>query len=296
VGIGRDGLRGLLDVLVESVSTGGSGAEVAARAHVSRFHFDRIVAAALRETPAAFRRRLLLERAAHALAGGVTVGEATLDAGYRTPEAFARAFRRAYGVAPSRFAATGIGFRLPAANGIHFHPPGALVVPGTDPRRETMDLTDRLLEHDLWLTGRLLDAADDLPAEALTDALPGSRETLGSMLERLVWSKEMWIAAIEGRPMPERRPGSPSCLRQRLGTAGPTFAGLVRDARSRGAWDTAFVDATCDPPESFTYGGIAAHVLTWSAHRRHLVLDALAARGVEVAGADPLAWERLDRN
>jgi AraC-like DNA-binding protein len=199
VGIGRDGLRSLLDVLVQSVSTGGSGAGVAARAHVSRFHFDRLVAAALRETPAAFRRRLLLERAAHGLAGGATVVEAALDAGCRTPESFARAFRRAYGVAPSRFAAAGTGFRLPAANGIHFHPPGALVVPGTDPRR---------------------------------------------------------------------------CLRERLRTAGPRFAGLVRDAGSRGAWDTAFVDATCDPPESLTYGGIAAHVVTWSAHRRHLVLDA----------------------
>lgn len=39
------------------------GAELAARAHLSRFHFDRMAAAALGEPPGAFRRRLLLERA-----------------------------------------------------------------------------------------------------------------------------------------------------------------------------------------------------------------------------------------
>ena len=60
---------------------------------------------------------------------------------------------------------------------------------------------------------------------------------------------------------------------------------LVRDARARGAWDTAFVDATCEPPESFTYGGMAAHV----------VLEALQRHGVEVEHSDPLGWERAER-
>jgi AraC family transcriptional regulator len=294
VGIARDGLRNLLDALVESLETDSSGEEVAARVHVSRFHFDRIVGAALDETPGAFRRRLLLERAAFSLAAGASVGEASLGASYVSPEAFARAFRRAHGVAPSAFAGSGLPFRLPAPNGIHFHPPGALLVAGGD-RSDTMDLTDRLLEHDLWLTGRLLDAADDLPANALAEPLDVEGETLGSMLERLVWSKEMWGAAVDGRPMPERREGSPECLRKRLGEAGPAFVEIVRDARARGAWDTAFVDATCEPPESFTYGGMAAHVLTWSAHRRHVVLEALQRHGVEVEYADPLGWERLER-
>ena len=155
-----------------------------------------------------------------------------------------------------------------------------------------MDLTDRLLEHDLWLTGRLLDAAEELPADHLAEPVDAEDETIGSMLERLVWSKEMWGAAVDGRPMPARREGSPECLRKRLVEAGPAFLAIVRDARERGAWDTAFVDATCEPPESFTYGGMAAHVLTWSAYRRHLVLEALRRHGVEVEDSDPLAWER----
>jgi AraC family transcriptional regulator len=262
--------------------------------YVSRFHFDRIVTAALDETPGAFRRRLLLERAAFSLAGGAGVGEAALEGAYLSPEAFARAFRQAYGVAPSAFAGSGLPFRLPAPNGIHFHPPGALLVAGGE-RSDTMDLTDRLLEHDLWLTGRLLDAAGELPAETLGEPLDTEDETLGSMLERLVWSKEMWTAAVEGRPMPERRESSPACLRERLGEAGPAFVEIVRDARARGAWDTAFVDATCEPPESFTYGGMAAHVLTHSAYRRNVVLEALQRHGVEVEHSDPLGWERIEQ-
>lgn len=294
MGIARDGLRSLLDALVESIEPDGTGAEVAASVHVSRFHFDRIVRAALDETPGAFRRRLLLERAAFSLAGGAGVGEAALAGGYLSPQAFARAFRHAYGVPPSAFAGSGRPFRLPAPNGIHFHPPGALLVEGGE-RSDTMDLTDRMLEHDLWLTARLLDAAEELPEQELSEPLEVEGETLGSMLERLVWSKEMWTAAVEGRPMPERREGSPECLRKRLAEAGPAFVEIVRDARRRGAWDTAFVDATCEPPESFTYGGMAAHVLTWSAHRRHVVLEALQQRGVEVEHYDPLGWERLER-
>jgi AraC family transcriptional regulator len=293
VSIARDGLRSLLDALVESVEAGGTGEEVAARVHVSRFHFDRIVSAALDEAPRAFRRRLLLERAAFSLAGGTSVGEASVEAGYVSPEAFARAFRRAHGLAPRAFPGSCLPFRLPAPNGIHFHPPGALVVAGAE-RSQTMDLTDRLLEHDLWLTGRLLDAAGKLPAEQLGQQLDVEGETLGSMLERLVWSKEMWTAAVEGRPMPERREGSPECLRKRLGEAGPAFLEIVRDVRARGAWDTAFVDATCKPPESFTYGGMAAHVLTHSAYRRNVVLEALQRHGLDVADSDPLAWERSD--
>jgi AraC-like DNA-binding protein len=38
------------------------GADLAARMHLSRFHFDRIVSAVSGESPARFRRRVLLER------------------------------------------------------------------------------------------------------------------------------------------------------------------------------------------------------------------------------------------
>jgi hypothetical protein len=45
------------------------------------------------------------------------------------------------------------------------------------------------------------------------------------------------------------------------------YSSLGASAR-RDAWDTAFVDATCDPPVSFTFGAAVAHVLTRDSYRR----------------------------
>jgi hypothetical protein len=41
----------------------------------------------------------------------------------------------------------------------------------------------------------------------------------------------------------------------------------------------------------FTYGGMIAHVLTFAAHRRTLVVLALAKYGVDELGwGDPMVW------
>ncbi|MFC7479891.1 helix-turn-helix domain-containing protein [Luedemannella flava] len=79
-----------------------TGADLARRMHLSRYHLDRVVAAAAGEPPAALRRRVLLERSAHRLAHTRrTILEIAVEAGYSSHEAFTRAFTRAYGVTPS---------------------------------------------------------------------------------------------------------------------------------------------------------------------------------------------------
>ena len=88
---------------------------------------------------------------------------------------------------------------------------------------------------------------------------------------------------------------SPDGLKRRLDASGAEFAELVRGIRNRNAWDTAFVDATCDPPESFTFGGAVAHALAWDAHRRQVVSAALRERGADGISPDPLIWERERR-
>ena len=82
--------------------------------------------AAVGEPPGAFRRRLLLERAAHRLMSTAdAVIDVGFDAGYAAPEAFARAFARTFGASPSDFRRRrDVGYELPAPNGIHFYPPG----------------------------------------------------------------------------------------------------------------------------------------------------------------------------
>jgi AraC family transcriptional regulator len=298
ISTGNDRLRALIDVLFASVDDPARGDELARRAYLSRFHFDRLVAAALGESPATFRRRLLLERAAHQLSGGTSVTEVGFEAGYSSPEAFARAFRRAFGVSPSAFAGD---FRIAAPNGIHFHPPGGLLLPGDYSRRQPMDLTDRMVEHDSWLTARLIEAAAEVDEEALdtpveltpsTPAFAEAAPSIRAMLDRLVFTKEMWSAAIAGKEFQRDEDTSLGGLKRRLDHAGEDFARLVRDIRNRGAWDTAFVDATCDPPESFTFGGAISHALSWDAYRRLIVAAALRDHGAKDISPDPLDWER----
>jgi len=163
-----------------------------------------------------------------------------------------------------------------------------------------MDLTTRLIEHDNWLAERLIDVAGALDDSALdepvavnppTDSFAEDSPTIRSMLNRLVFTKEMWSAAISGREFVESDETSLAALRKRLAQAGAEFASLVEDIARRNAWDTAFVDATCDPPQSFTFGGAVAHVLTRDAYRWQVAAAALRARGINVV-ADPIAWER----
>jgi hypothetical protein len=164
-----------------------------------------------------------------------------------------------------------------------------------------MDFVDRLVEHDLAETDALLQRASQLPLEALDRPLPalnpallyGENATLRELLNEMVANKENWSAALAGTQAPQDPDTSICTLRQRLKAAGPTFAAQVRQIRDRGDWDAGFVDALCDPPESFTYGGMLAHVTTFSAYRRSMTIAAFRQLGVEDLGiGDPVSWER----
>lgn len=71
---------------------------------LSPLHFHRVFRGLVGETPLELHHRLRLERAAEELGSGHrTVTEIAFDAGYETHEAFTRAFRVHFGVAPSGF-------------------------------------------------------------------------------------------------------------------------------------------------------------------------------------------------
>ena len=297
-----DRLRDVVDAVIEALDEGLDGRALAARAMLSPFHFNRLVRAGIGEAPAAFRRRLLLERAAWRLSRGVSVTEAALEAGYEAVEAFSRAFTRAHAVPPSRFADEPRDFRLAAPNYIHFHPPGGLRLPG-QPRTHTMDLSDRLVEHDYWHTTRLLEQAATLSDDVLdrhvrpgfvVHDFEGPEPDVRTMLERIVFTKEVWTAAIGGRDIPPRGERSIAALQARLAAVQPQFTALVRRIRDRNEWDDVFVDALCTPPVSFTFGSVIAHILTASVVRRQTVVSALHELGIADAETrDPIEWERM---
>ena len=146
--------------------------QLARRAYRSRAQFFRVFGALIEETPAAMRRRLLLERAAWQLGRTEqSITDVAFDARYGSLEAFTRAFRRAFKISPSLYRRMGATHcHLPAPNAIHF------CAPASASEGETMDMYDRILT----------------------------------------------------------------------------------DVRNRNAWSDTFVDALCEPPETFSYAGMFA--------------------------------------
>jgi AraC-like DNA-binding protein len=298
--VATDTFARFVDVLAESLDDhGASGEALAARLHLSRYHFDRLVSAAAGEPPATLRRRILLERAAHRL---LTTDDdllpVALDAGYGSHEAFTRAFARAYGEAPSRWRRRPARYELEAPSHVHFHPPGGLRVPAE--RKVTgMDLLIRMVEHHVWLVGEMLDRAESLSDETLDAPVEISVEgidcdpTLRSLLARLVGQLAMWNAATHEQPydFDVENGETVAHMRARLSESGPAFVAQLRALVDEGRLDETFVDAVCDPPEVFTYGGMVAHVLTFAAHRRTLVCGALVDAGVtDLGSGDPMRW------
>src|SRR5215475_14866854 len=162
---GGQGARNRLTALVaNSLDTQAKTQDLARQAYQSRTQFHRLFRTAVEETPAAMRRRLLLERAAYQLGHCATsVTEVALDANYNSLEAFTRAFRRAFRTSPSIYRRMrDPHFHLPASNKIHFFAPGSSTKGGRD-----MDLFDRFAGNDSWHTRRLLEYAGTLTDEQL---------------------------------------------------------------------------------------------------------------------------------
>lgn len=298
-----DRLRGILDLVEESLAEPDiSGPDLAGRAYLTRSHFDRLVKAALGEPPGAFRRRLLLERAAHRLAAGEdSVLEIAVDAGYASGEAFSRAFARGYGCNPTAYRKRPrASHDLPTPNQIHFHPPGGLRLPA-DRRSNSMDVLTRMLDHHIELVGQIIDRAGTVDDEVLDRPIELSIEgidrepTLRSVVDRLVSQLEMWLAATAGATEVDEIHGAatatPAEMKARLVEAAPKFRALTVDALESGRADETFIDATCEPPQTFTYGGMLAHVLTFSAVRRTMAIGALETAGIDDLGAgDPMRY------
>lgn len=291
-----DRLRDLIDLVIASLDApGADGRALAQQAHFSRDHLDRLLAAATGETPVALRRRLLLERAAWQLRRDTPAADAARAADYGSVAAFSRAFARAYGTPPTTYDGD---IQLEAPNGIHFHPPAGLLIPGTRDQRPGRDLTERLVGHHIDRTRELLLAAKrtdglDRPLRpGLTLVwFEGEEPTAQLMAERLVYTLEVWVAAMDG----ESQPPAEGDLRPRFERAARAFERIAKRIRDAGAWDDAFVDALCEPPESFTYGGVLAHILEYGAIRREALAGVLTELGAEIGPSDPILWELKER-
>jgi len=273
------------------------GDDLAARLHFSRFHFDRMIRSVAGEPPQAFRRRVLLERAAYRMITTTApLIDIAVEAGYGSHEAFTRAFTKAYGVAPATWRRKPGHIQIAAPSGVHFHPPAGLRLPARD-KVSSMDLLTKMVEHHVWLTGEMVRVAERLTEEQLDQPIvldvDDDQQTIRSLLSRLVGQMGMWNAALATRDYDwsVEEHESLTSLRERLATEAPTYLSHVHDVVEQGRLDETFVDALCDPVEVFTYGGMIAHVLTFAAHRRTLVVLAFGSHGISDLGwGDPMLW------
>ncbi len=170
-----------------------------------------------------------------------------------------------------------------------------------------MDLFDIFAGHESWHTKQLLEAARGLSDEQLDRPLkePVSvvpwetpDQSLRQILDRIVLTKEVWTAALTGGEMPDTRleaiaRQTPQTMLERLNRTDAEFQKIFRGVRDRGAWTDTFVDKYCEPLETFTFGGMFAHVITFNSHRRLIALDALRRLGAKISGSGcPMDYER----
>ncbi|HEX2330494.1 MAG TPA: DinB family protein [Candidatus Angelobacter sp.] len=299
---GQDNRDRLSAIVANSLDTPAKTQDLARQAYQSRTQFHRLFRTVVEETPGAMRRRLLLERAAYQLSHtGMSVTDVALDANYNSLEAFTRAFRKAFRTSPSLYRRMRDShFHLPSSNRIHFLVPGSSTKGGS-----YMDLFDRFAGNDSWHTRRLLEYAATLTDEQLDRPLPTvvellpwreSNKTLRQLLENIIFTKEVWTAALSGADMdmngPAKLQRSPQAMLKRLEKTDAELHRIWSDVRNRSAWDDTFIDALCEPAETFTFGGVFAHIITFNAHRRLMALDALRQLGVQTEGfGDPMEYE-----
>jgi AraC family transcriptional regulator len=296
-----DTFADFVDHLAEALDgariTEATGEEWAARLHFSRYHFDRMIRSVAGEPPRAFRRRILLERAAYRMiTTSVPLLDIAVEAGYGSHEAFTRAFTKAYGAPPAEWRRRPGHLQIAAPSDVHFHPPGSLRLPARD-KVTSMDLLTKMVEHHIWLTGEMVRLAERLTEEQLDQPIvldaDDDQQTIRSLLSRLIGQMGMWNAALATRDYDwsVEEHESLSSMRERLAIEGPTYLAHVRDVVAGDRLDDTFVDALCEPAEVFTQGGMIAHVLTFAAHRRTLVVLAFGRHGVEDLGwGDPMVW------
>jgi hypothetical protein len=165
-----------------------------------------------------------------------------------------------------------------------------------------------MVRHHLDRVRELLEIASTLPRDALERELrpgfvatwfEGEEPSAALMCQRGVFTLEVWAAAMGGQPVPS---GEGEWL-PRFERAALAFERIAKRIRDTGAYDDAFVDALCEPPQSFTYGGVLSHVLAYGAIRREMLASVLRELGADVPIGDPILWEdaqsgrtRIDRN
>lgn len=160
-----------------------------------------------------------------------------------------------------------------------------------------MDLLDRLLRHDAWTTGLLLDRCAELRDDELDRELGMGWGSVRGTLAHIIRNMEAWSGLMDGsitrrNQLPAVKRMTLEEMRTMLDRASDRLARVSRGVAARDGWDELWTDSLDDPPTRKTYGGAIAHVITHSMHHRAQVLHMLRRLGLkDLPEGDVLSWE-----
>lgn len=176
--------------------------ELADVANFSRFHFHRVFAAMVGETPHVFVARRRVERAAALLCQRreQSITDIGLDCGFATPSAFARSFKAAYSMTPSEWRSGGRGQHGEPDGGAHRRLSGGSDVAVRrlyDPRR---GIDGWALECDLRPATVSIETLPDVEVAYVrhTGSFQGSPEFFADLFGQLsIWAAKVSIPMAE---------------------------------------------------------------------------------------------------
>jgi hypothetical protein len=225
------------------------------------------------ESPARFRRRILLERAAYlVLTTDLTLLDVAHDSGFTGQATFATAFRQEFGALPSVWRTEPTSYVIDSPGDVHFHPPAGLRLPARR-RMDGVDLLVEMVEHHVRLVGELVDLAHLVSDDDL------DRDDVRGSLSRLIGQLEALDAVLHDREYDARIETNESVtsMRRRLDRVGPAFVDDVSRLGATGRFDETFVDAFSPDPQVLSYGAMVAQVLTDGSHLRLLTSSRLGS-------------------
>ena len=158
----------------------------------------------------------------------------------------------------------------------------------------SLDLLDRLLEHDAWTTRRVLELAQSLDDAHLDQDFDLGHRTFRETAWHMLGNIETWTFLMAGQGVRRELPARLSLgeLQERFAAAYRDFTSVARSARDDGRLNESFVDILDEPPRQKSFAGAVLHVLTHDHMHRAELLHMLDRLGVQnLIEGDVLSWE-----
>lgn len=168
---------------------------------------------------------------------------------------------------------------------------------GMDDKLLHMDILDRLLDYDRWITRRVLEHCLQLSDAQRQHQFDIGWETIQATLVHIVRNMELWsdlLHARSPRHSMDREEDEPAIaeLIIRHDIVSAEIEAFGRGQAREGNLDGFMLDTLCDPPVATTYGTVLCDIFHENmVHRsevRHMLIR-LGAPSIE--RYDPMSWE-----